>query len=224
MNKSYEVPVLESIIIVAIAYIASIYVTQIVYLMLFPYRYALHFAAISGELIIGILPTLFLMRNRISLSKYTGFKFNSEALLMGSLLGVIMWLFNMNVVRIIYMFFGPSEAIERSNEIISFLIGTDLGLLLTTISMIITSVSEEIAYRGLLYNALDKAYGSNLAILGSSIVFGLSHFDLTGVYMFVTFLLGLILSYIYKKKRNLLVVIIMHFLNNFLGMLVVRFL
>jgi len=221
-EKRYGVPVLESIIIVIVAYVASIYVTQVVYLILFPYEYALHFAMMSGELIIGTLPILFLIRNGISPSEYTRFRFNIESILIGSLLGVAMWLFNMNVVRIVYMLFGPSESIERTNKIVSLLIGTDFGLLLTTISMIITSISEEIAYRGLLYNALDRAYGSNVAILGSSIVFGLSHFDLTGVYIFVTFLLGLILSYTYSKKRNLGIVIIMHFLNNFLGVLVVK--
>jgi hypothetical protein len=69
-------------------------------------------------------------------------------------------------------------------------------------------ISEEVFFRGIVFNAWWREYGFWRALLGSSVVFAAFHFSL---FAFVPiFLLALVLGYVYSQTRSLLTVIAVH--------------
>ncbi|MFN2484878.1 MAG: lysostaphin resistance A-like protein [Candidatus Limnocylindria bacterium] len=69
-------------------------------------------------------------------------------------------------------------------------------------------ISEEVFFRGIVFNAWWREYGFWRALLGSSLVFAVFHFSL---FAFVPiFLLALVLGYVYAQTRSLLTVIAIH--------------
>ena len=76
---------------------------------------------------------------------------------------------------------------------------------------IVPAFVEEFAFRGVVLGILRK-YSDSLAILVSSIMFGLMH----GNFMQIpfAFIVGLILGYITVKSNSMLPAMIIHFLNN----------
>ncbi len=76
---------------------------------------------------------------------------------------------------------------------------------------------EEFLFRGILQGVLRDFYGVNKGLILASFVFGLIHIPAAGgisqgalVYVITTFLLGLILGYIYEKKKSILIPSIIH--------------
>ena len=69
-------------------------------------------------------------------------------------------------------------------------------------------ISEEVFFRGIVFNAWWREYGYWRALLGSSLIFAAFHFSL---FAFVPiFLLALVLGYVYSRTRSLLTVIAIH--------------
>lgn len=83
-----------------------------------------------------------------------------------------------------------------------------------------TAIGEEIAFRGMLYMRLRKAFNKDIAaILVSSLIFGLSHFmvgDIDGMLLFAVTGVLLCASRRYLKNCTLLSTITAHFLYDFL--------
>lgn len=74
--------------------------------------------------------------------------------------------------------------------------------------VIIVPVAEELIYRGLVFTGLTKVMDAKYALIFSSLMFGLFHFNLLqGTY---AFLLSLILICIYMKYKTILAPIIIH--------------
>ena len=88
------------------------------------------------------------------------------------------------------------------------LIGLGLGTIMATI---IAPVSEEIVFRGWLFNALNRRIPVWPAIFLSSVLFALIHPSVSSI---TTFLFGVCMAVAYYKTQNLWVVILMHALNN----------
>ncbi|KEI89469.1 CAAX protease [Clostridium botulinum B2 433] len=86
-------------------------------------------------------------------------------------------------------------------------------LLLQFISLcIIAPIFEEIIYRGIMLEKLNKRCGATKAILISSLFFGIMHFNLhQGVN---AFFIGVVMGVIYIKTDSLLLTILLHFVNN----------
>lgn len=72
--------------------------------------------------------------------------------------------------------------------------------------------TEEIMFRGLLFGWLRKKVGSTPAMIISSLLFAAWHFDLNGFVQY--FALGLVLSAVYNRTRNLWISILIHALWN----------
>lgn len=89
-----------------------------------------------------------------------------------------------------------------------------LELLLTVFLVgVLPAVGEELIFRGIVQQKMISLFRNpHLAILGSSIIFGLVHFQLER-FIPLTFL-GIILGYSFYYTQSLLVPIILHFLNN----------
>lgn len=71
---------------------------------------------------------------------------------------------------------------------------------------------EELLYRGLLLSSIGRRYGFMAGAILGSIIFGLSHGQIAAAS--VTFIMGMYLSWMYRKTNSLWLGIILHLLNN----------
>jgi len=99
----------------------------------------------------------------------------------------------------------------------SFLATKGFGTMLLNLIIIafFPAICEEFLFRGVLQNAFMKAVGSHwkhIAIVLTSLIFSVVHVQFSG--MLPRFFLGLLLGYSYYFSKNLLVPIILHFVNN----------
>ena len=83
---------------------------------------------------------------------------------------------------------------------------------------IIGPMVEELLFRGLVFHFVERDTGKEgVAIFISALLFGIWHgIFVQGVY---TFLIGLVLGYLYAKTRNIIWPYLVHFVNNFSGTL-----
>lgn len=85
--------------------------------------------------------------------------------------------------------------------------------LLSFISLVILApIIEEIAFRGVLLHRWADKWNLTIAVLGSSLVFGVMHPDSVGAAAF-----GIAMCVIYLKTQTLIVPIVCHALNNFVS-------
>ncbi|MGG5461159.1 CPBP family intramembrane glutamic endopeptidase [Clostridium sp. B9] len=83
--------------------------------------------------------------------------------------------------------------------------------------VILAPILEEVFFRGIIFNELAKYRQGAFPIILSGLVFGLAHMQsIQSVY---TFIMGIILGFVYSKTHSLKIVIFMHMLNNLLSML-----
>lgn len=85
-------------------------------------------------------------------------------------------------------------------------------LFITTV--VLAPIFEELIFRKFMIDRLSR-YGELIAVLASSIAFGLFHGNF--YQFFYAVLLGLILGYMYAKTRNIKYSVLMHMLINFFG-------
>lgn len=80
---------------------------------------------------------------------------------------------------------------------------------------LIAPIFEEIFLRGIILEQLSKKNKAVKAIIVSSVLFGIMHFNITqGIN---AFFIGIILGTVYIKTRSLVPCIFLHFVNNFLS-------
>jgi len=86
-------------------------------------------------------------------------------------------------------------------------------ILLLFCGFTISPITEELFYRGFLYNALKTKTSILIATIIQSAIFTVTH--RYGLFnSFIVFLLGIALAIIYEKKRNLLIPAFVHCINN----------
>lgn len=83
-------------------------------------------------------------------------------------------------------------------------------------TVILAPIVEELIFRGVILRKLAGMSGITVAILLSSILFGLGH-SLGGI--FSAFLFGICMSILYIKSDNIFIPIFAHFLNNLISFL-----
>ena len=87
-----------------------------------------------------------------------------------------------------------------------------LSIVLNIVSTaIVPAFAEEFAFRGIVMGSLRK-YGDTVAIIGSSVLFGAMHQNISQIPF--AFILGLIFAYIDCKFNSIFPSIAIHFLNN----------
>jgi uncharacterized protein len=69
-------------------------------------------------------------------------------------------------------------------------------------------ISEELFFRGVVFNAWLREYGYRVALIGSGLLFGVVHMSLVGFVPFV--LLGILLAELYRRTGTLLAPIALH--------------
>lgn len=86
----------------------------------------------------------------------------------------------------------------------------------TATALIIAPVFEELFFRRFLFKNLLLKNGFLTALLASSFVFSLIHWE-TPLNLFPAFIVGIINAILYHKTKNILYPILLHFLYNFLN-------
>jgi membrane protease YdiL (CAAX protease family) len=76
------------------------------------------------------------------------------------------------------------------------------------------AVAEEIFFRGLITKAL-SVKGKVFAVLGSAVIFALFHASLEQ--LLYPFFMGIFLAIMYLETKNLVIPIIIHFVNNLIA-------
>ena len=132
-----------------------------------------------------------------------------------------LWSLPINVIYVLFLerFFPDffDKMLEATNLPQNFLNSSDpLSLILLFLAVVVFApIVEEIAFRGVLYNLLNKRISLFPAALISSVVFGLLH----GATFFQTAAIGLVLAFIYQVTGDLRMSMLGHAVNNGLAFL-----
>lgn len=133
------------------------------------------------------------------------------------IIGVLVFILNNYIASFfgqVINFFGAEPAgnvlIDKSRYSVPMFFLTIL------LSAVLPAICEEIAHRGLIVGGLKK-YGVALAIVVSSVGFGLLHMNI--YQCFYAILIGLLLAYICISTGSVFPCMIIHFMNNFLNTL-----
>lgn len=142
-------------------------------------------------------------------------KCSKKVILYTIVIGIIVFALNLAISSTFdyfIKFFGyesPTSGIDES-KYTGF--GRLIAMLVTT--AIIPAVCEEIMHRGMLLQGL-KVFGVKKAIIISSLLFGLMHLNI-GQFFYAT-IIGTIISIVVLSSGNLVSGMIIHFINNALG-------
>ncbi|HSE84013.1 MAG TPA: type II CAAX endopeptidase family protein [Thermodesulfobacteriota bacterium] len=159
----------------------------------------------------------------------------------GEPLSLIGWTFRdiseeirLGIVLFIPLFFGSGlliKVLEAAGLSVSptpvplFLIPSGAGeFILSFIFIVVVAFSEEIIFRGYLIHRLQSITSSlSLAVLLSCVIFSLGHGYAGAAGAVTTGLIGLALAIIYIWRQSLVAPIVMHFLQDFVGIFLIVF-
>lgn len=106
--------------------------------------------------------------------------------------------------------------IAPQSEYLMALFDMDIDLWVLGVAIVIAApIAEEIFFRSFVYGGLEKKYGWQKAMWISALIFGAAHMQL--VAFIPTFLMGLVLAYIYQRSRSVIPSMILHFAVNGFG-------
>lgn len=115
----------------------------------------------------------------------------------------------------------PGFEVFRDHQFVAVVFKpTDVFYIVST--TLLAPISEELFFRGFLLKGLLRKYKSWIAILISAFIFGIWHFNffdpniLVAKHIFVTFIGGLAMGYLYFKSEKLIYPIIFHVCWNIL--------
>lgn len=172
----------------------------------------LDFALVSiiGELLIAAVPLVYMFYKRVNVSRYVSLQATPKAVLVGILTGLLLLLFDIAITIGLTAVLGTSTTVEESNKLIMELGSSPQGAIQLITALSLAGFCEELTFRGFLQTSIANKHPQAVAILVSSIAFGLFHFDPQLVYTISTFLIGLVLGFIYHYWRSYTVSSVAH--------------
>ncbi len=101
----------------------------------------------------------------------------------------------------------------------SFTIPSDrvAAAILFVVAVVFAPATEELLFRGWIYTSLRFRFGLWTALLVSSALFGLAHYELTHVYALAVFPVGLALGALRQRTGSIKAGILFHACNNFIA-------
>lgn len=116
---------------------------------------------------------------------------------------------------------GDMQGLQERMEVIAPEGFTWLGFVVTLLGAgILVPIAEELFFRGAIFTWFRQRYNFPVALVVSSVLFALGHFDSIGV-VASTLILGLANAYAFEKSKTLWVPILMHITTNALSVLVI---
>jgi membrane protease YdiL (CAAX protease family) len=173
----------------------------------------------SGQILqaMGIENAIFFMALALGyllgVDVFSSFAFSLDNVVLGTYFGLIVSAVGAMLDRSSIKFF---REVSRDSQAFSlFLLGRNTAFLKASLVAFLFSLSagfaEEILFRGVLFQAVEQAFGLPLALLVSSIGFGLAHFPIFSANMLLEASIGLAfgIGYWYSGK-NIVIPIAMH--------------
>ena len=205
MEENSGISPLAAVLAVIATFLLSLFLGA-AFLILFGYSFAL----ISGEILLIVVPLGYMLYRRVDVGSYIRLEVKPRTILLGLAFGAFLFLFDLIVAAALTSVFGVSEVVEETNELFLTMSESLQGLLSLIVALSLAGVCEEFTFRGFLQNAINSRYSPKVALLVSSIVFALFHFDPQAVYTLSAFLMGLVLGYIYYRWRSYVVSVVAH--------------
>ena len=210
--KSDTIPPLDAIVIIVATFGLLLFVGAVFFVL-----FGNIFASPLSELLIAALPVSYMFARKMHIRSYVGAGIKPKTLLLGIGVGASLFLFDILISNLLVSIFGPSQAVEESNKLITNLGSSAPGLLSVYVIVILAGVCEEFAFRGFLYNAIERKYSFGPALIVSSLAFGLFHFDLQLIWTLAAFLIGLLLGYAYHRWHSYTVCVVAHATLDFIA-------
>ncbi len=180
-------------------------------------------SAIFRDLALVSLILFFVWRDREPLRRLG---LSSKDLNRNVLLGFALYvpfLFVIGMVTQVLTSLGLSQPSEPSPSY--FHVGGHWQLALAVVLVVVVAVSEELIFRGYLINRLRTATGNTAAaVVLSSVVFALGHGYEGSLGVITVGVMGLIFSLIYLWRQSLVVPIVLHFLQDFIAIVLAPYL
>lgn len=127
------------------------------------------------------------------------------------------YILNVEIIKLVQLF------VPINDMLLEFSIRIYENNLLTAVILvaIIPGIFEELLFRGFFLTGLKRKYNSRIAIIISSLLFAVMHFNPHQIVM--AFIAGLLLGWIYDQTSSLLLVVIIHTLNNLLAVFSIHY-
>jgi membrane protease YdiL (CAAX protease family) len=196
---------IDAVLAVVVTFILLLFVGGAIFIA-FPNIIALIFS----ELLIIAVPLGYMLLKNVDIKSYIGLEMKSKNIVLGVAFGAFLFLFDIFITGVLFSIFGPSQAVEESNEIVIDFSTSPQGVVLVAVWLALAGVCEEFTFRGFLQNALSRRYSFVPAVVLSSLAWGLFHFDPQFIYIISIFFAGLIVGYVYHRTRSYVVSALAH--------------
>src|SRR6185503_5853530 len=104
----------------------------------------------------------------------------------------------------------------QGSEILELFASLESPVWFFFVAAVLAPIVEEAFFRGFLFQGFRQKYGWIRAMLLSSAIFAAAHLD--PVSLIPTFILGLVLAYLFQRSNSVWPGIILHFLVNAFGL------
>ena len=118
---------------------------------------------------------------------------------------------------------GGTQSLQERSQLFTAGGVTWAGVFISLVGAgIVVPFSEELFFRGAIYTTLRRGWPVWSAVLASSLLFGLAHFDSPGV-VFSSFVLGVASALVYEYTRSVWASFALHAINNSIAVALVYF-
>lgn len=204
-QEKVVVPVVEAILVIFVTGVLATLLGAILFLTI-----DTGLALIINELIILVVPLVYLLYKGVNIKRYIGLDVNPNLVLWGFVSAAILLSVDIAISAVLLIVFGESEAVIQSNTVITSLTESPWGLISVATALCLAGVCEEFAFRAFLQNTLTRRFSFIPAIIVSAFIFGLFHFDPQLVYIISAMTAGIVLGYIYHHWNSYIVAVIAH--------------
>ena len=118
-------------------------------------------------------------------------------------------------VAAVLLFVGLSYGISTLLSLFIETSSPEITLVQGLIAVLLVPLAEELFYRATLFRMLDESMPPLLSVIFASLIFSLAHSGLSSV--IASFVLGVILTLLYKRTGSILLPVICHTANNLLA-------
>lgn len=211
-SQSIRSPGWPEITVALITYVALILALSTLWLLRIPDEQAA-WRGIVGMAMNGIVGTIALLAAYlIRIRDFRAFGFRTTTmrwLLIGAGLGVVAFFLSLIIEHI---YFSYITEINNQADFQAAAKASFLSLLILVFSgAILTPFGEEVVFRGVVANALNR-YGPWAGILGSALIFGAAHGP--SVIFFNAFMAGILTGYLFRQTNSVWPGFMTHFVYN----------
>ncbi len=203
--NSKPISVAGAVLVIVVTFVLALFVGALILLIFGTAVYL-----VASELILLAVPFSYMLYKRVDIRSYVGIKVTPKYVLMGIGLGVVLLFIGGFVSGILTTIFGESQTAEQTTALLASLSTSTWGLIAVATSLFLAGVCEEFVFRGFLQNTIARRYSFIPALIVSSVVFGILHFDPQFVYILWALTEGVMLGVIYHYSKSYIVAAVAH--------------